>query len=702
MILKSVFAYYTQNKSIFLSVILITIAGFFVYFNSLNGEFIYDDELWVKDNPHIKNWSGINRIFTEGVGIWEGRKYHFYRPFQTLTYAIDYSLWKLNPKGYHLTNILLHILVALSIFWLINISYRNIIISFFTSILFVVHPIHTEAVSYISGRAEPLAVLFMLLGLIFYIKRLPPDRFLTYSLVAVSYLSAILSKEYGLWMPFLLLIYHYSFKIKLNFKYFLCLLFTLFFYTLLRLNAIENIFPSRSFKDTVFERLPGFFVALFDYPRLLLLPFDLHMEYGYKWFGFTEPKAIFGFLILVCMLFLILGKKTRNGLISFSVIWFILTLLPQSNLFPVNAYMAEHWLYLPSVGFFLILGCGLNYLCNFRKLKILGIALSVVLVIFYSFLTLMQNNYWRNALVFYERNLRFAPQSVKLLNNLALIRKDMGKHGEAISLLEKARLIDPTYVITYNNLANSYEEIDNHEKAAQLYKEAIKIDPDYSEAYCNLGVVYIKLGEKEKAIPLFKKAAEINPYNVKAHNNLGSIYKENGNYKEAIGLYRRVIKIAPHYSGAYYNLGIVYAEIGEKEKAITEFKKAVELNPRNPRAYNNLGNLYKELGQVDEALLFFKKAIELNPEYANAYNNLGITLASVQRTEEAIAAFKKAIEIDKNLASAHNNLSVVYYYEKQYDLAVKHCDIALELGYKVSPELLKFLDPFRQKVQSEF
>lgn len=152
-----------KNKVVLLSIALIIILGFIAYGNSLNGKFIWDDFNLVRDNRHIRNSSNITGIFTQDIGAGAAEKYNFYRPLQMFTYMIDYSLWKLNVKGYHLTNTILHILAALVIYWLIDILFRDNLLSLFTSLFFVACPIHSEAVSYISGRADSLVTLFMLL-----------------------------------------------------------------------------------------------------------------------------------------------------------------------------------------------------------------------------------------------------------------------------------------------------------------------------------------------------------------------------------------------------------------------------------------------------------------------------------------------------------------------------------------------------------
>lgn len=184
-----------KKSTVILSAIVIIILGFAVYANSLNGQFVWDDIHLVKENKFVKDWSNLEKLFKTDIREGAGRRGNAYRPVQMITYMIDYSVWKLNERGYHLTNTILHILVALSIYWIINIIFRDNLVSLLTAALFVVHPVHTEAVSYISGRADPLSFLFMLLAFIFYIKNLNSRSLIAFICMLLSYVCAILSKE---------------------------------------------------------------------------------------------------------------------------------------------------------------------------------------------------------------------------------------------------------------------------------------------------------------------------------------------------------------------------------------------------------------------------------------------------------------------------------------------------------------------------
>ena len=686
----------TKSMTALVSIAVIVILGLAVYGNSLSGKFVWDDQFLIKDNVYIKSWSNSMKIFQEDIGASGKERYSAYRPVQTLTYMVNYSLGKLDVRPYHLTNVLLHIMVALSILWLIRMLSGDALLALLTAALFVVHPIHTEAVSYISGRADPLAAVFMLLAFIAYIRYLGSQRLTAYLLVVVCYILALLSRENTLIFPILLILYHSMFKKDLRRGPFLGIVTIAAVYSVLRVTVLRSILGHVSYTTTVLQRIPGSFVAVTTYIKLLVLPLSLHMEYGKKLFTLTDPRAVAGIVIAVSLLAYALKKKDANRLSSFAILWFFLALAPSANIYPINAYMAEHWLYLPSIGFFLIVSQFICLLYKKGRLAIAAVVLVMLAISFYSYLTIRQNAYWREPKTFYERTLHYAPDSARVYNNLGLIYKDMGRTEEAIALYEKAIKMNPQLPQAYNNIGNTYRDTAQKERAIVSYKKAIDIDPKFVEPYNNLCLIYKDQRRYEEAIGVIKKALDIDPNYAESYNNLAGIYCDIGRTEEGIALFKKALEINPHIAVVYGNLGLACNAIGRRDEAIRSYKKAIELQPDYADAYNNLGIVYSSIGRKDEAILSYKKAVEINPQYAKGYYNLGLVYGEIGKTEEAIELFKKAIGADPKYALAYNNLAVAYFFRKQYQLSIESCDKAKALGF-VNSELLKVLRQYRKQ-----
>lgn len=579
-----------DKKYTLIPIVLIIFFGLISYSNSLNGEFVWDDNFLVRDNAYIKNWSDLPKFFTEsmGAGCNQPKKYSFYRPIQMITYTFDYSLWKLDVRGYHLTNIFLHIGAALSLFWLISVLYNDWRLSLLTGLFWIVHPIHTESVSYISGRAEPLALMFMLLCFVFFVKAMSHDKKIYHILIPVSFILALLSKEMSIILPVLLVLYCYAFCKRIKLKFYVPILIILALYCISRVTILSFLFTKKPVTTTLLQRFGGFCAALTNYFRIMILPFDLHMEYCRS--SLTIPKIWVGGLIIIILLGLVLKSRSTRNIVFFSITWFFITLLPSSNLYPINAYMAEHWLYLPSIGAFLILSKGLLILFENQKLKSFAIVLTLSLLGFYSALTFAQNDYWREPLTFYERTVKYSPNSSRVNYNLGLLYKEMGRKEEAVA----------------------------------SYKKAIKARPDYALAHYNLANLYLNMDHKEKAIAAYEQAVEINPEYVEAYNNLGFAYSAVNRYEDSIASYKRSIAINSSRANTHNNLGLVYADVNRKEEAIASFKRAIELKPDYVKAHYNLGNVYLDLGRNEDAVFSYKQAVRFDPDYAPARNKLTI------------------------------------------------------------------------------
>ncbi len=423
----------------------IIILGVLAYRGSLFGKFLLDDITLVVFNLHIRDLSGAARLFAENIGSGIGREVSsgFYRPLQMLSYALDYRLWNLSYIGYHFTNLILHILTALGVYWFVRLISKNRMLSFLSGVLFAVHPVHTEAVSYISGRADPLSVLFVLLSLIFYIKYLDFHEIRHYLLFPLCYFMALLSRESSLLLPFLILLYHYSFRRAIKLSGMVPLVIVTAAYIFMRSVALKSMLPHFASAAGPIDRLAGFFAAFADYIRLLFLPYGLHMEYGRKIFHFNDPKVLSGLLLfLLIAAYALRKRKQGGGLAFFSVAWFIIALLPVSNIFPMAAYMAEHWLYLPSVGFFILLSGALLHLYRIEKAKAAALILMTVLPVSYTIATIKQNNYWSDPVVFYTRTLEYSPGSARMYTYLALYYQMQKKDKEAALMFKKAHELE--------------------------------------------------------------------------------------------------------------------------------------------------------------------------------------------------------------------------------------------------------------------
>ncbi len=566
--------------------------GFFAYAASIQGQFVWDDPILVTNNAYIKDISHAGKVFTLGVEAGAGGATRFYRPLLTLSFMADYALGGLRPAGYHVTNILLHVFAAWAVFWFLWSLLSDFRPAFLAAVLFVVHPVHTEAVSYISGRSDPMALAFLLCAFVFYLKSMRRPAPLTLLGLGAAYACALLSRESGLILPVLVLVYHGIFREKVRPGPFLLLVVVTVAYGAVRWWVFRDAPPAPAALPFA-DRWPGAFVAVVHYARLLVWPFNLHMEYGMPVFSATDPKVFLGAGLLAGLLLLVWRQRRRDRAAAFGAAWFLVGLVPVLNIFPLNAYMAEHWLYLPCVGFFLVLALLIRRFSERPAGREAGRALVVGLLVFYLALTVRQNiGYWRDPKQFYETTLKYAPESARLMTNLGHI----------------------------------YQGEERFDEAAALYEKAIALSPRHGmRAYSGLGAIYLYTGRTQEAIEIYRRAIVIEPGFHELYSNLGSIYDRVGRQEEARAAFETSVRLNPNSAAAHMNLGVVLSrQEATVDEAAAHLRSAIALNPNFPEAYHNLAGLYVKLGRVAEAIPLYQKAIALRPDYPQARRNLAI------------------------------------------------------------------------------
>ena len=476
---------------------LIAAVGFAVYAPSLGGPFLWDDVNLIRDNTHLTQPGELGRLLTQPIGSGSGMPYTFYRPVQMLAYRLDILLGGLNPRGFHVSSVLTHVRVAWALFGLVHTLGGDRRTALFAALLFVVHPLHTEAVAYIAGRADPLAALFLLAALILAIRTRPPSVDPPRAAVLGLYALAILSKESSLIFPAVLLVHAAAFRRRPDARLFAGLLLMSAAYVALRLTVLRAWIVYEPAQGTAAQRLPGFLAALAAYARLLVVPQNLHMEYGFRLFDGSHPSVWIG----GCLLAGAIGwlAVRRQGRAVFAVAWFLVTLLPVSNVYLINAFMAEHWLYLPSIGFCLWLADAPRVLARTpRGRAAAGVVLSAWLV-WLAAGTIRQSGIWSDPVRLYEHTLRLAPESHTARINLALALQDQGRNDEARAQMVQALTRRADDAQTQLAAGVFYLRGGELTAAEAALKRALALQPGLGVAHYNLAILSGMRGEGARA-----------------------------------------------------------------------------------------------------------------------------------------------------------------------------------------------------------
>ena len=613
-------------------ILFLVLIPIILFSNTLKNSFIWDDEVAIIENKYTKNLKYVPYVFT--LKYWNTSTSWMkgqYRPIAALSFILDYFFWKRNVVGYHLTNLLLHILNVILAYFLacklviINDSIRDesrvkppqynyFNIPFLAALFFASHPIHTESVTWIKNRADLFASFFFLLSLLFFIQytlNTPKEkrRIILYSLAFISFLLALLSKETALTLPLILVLYIICFFSKKEYKKYLVPILG-FFIALLscvifKITALGIFVPTSGasvIRLDFYSHILIIVKTIGYYIRLLTFPFYLNAERSLNIANsFFEPAFFFSAILLLLFCSIIIKVFKYSKLFSFSLLWVIITLIPSSNIiFLATRPIAEQRLYIPSLGFCFALAIFLSKISSFKLdsgiLRKFVFLFLIFILLFYSVVTIRRNSDWKDSLTFWLKTAKSSPLNPRVNYNLATAYRNAGNIKEAMFFYQKAIEINPAFAEAYNNLGLLYfEKLGKANEALILFNKAIGLKPSYPLAYYNRGKVYQDRGDLDKAISDYDKAIELDPGYALSYNNRGFAYQNKGDFQKAISDYSKAIELDPQLALAYYNRAYTYflkKEYAESWRDINKFKL---LLPNETPAF--LEELKKALGR---------------------------------------------------------------------------------------------------------
>ncbi|MBI5044899.1 MAG: tetratricopeptide repeat protein [Candidatus Levybacteria bacterium] len=485
----------SKLSSLYLITILFFLT-FFCYANTLGNGLFFDDEQFIYNNQFVKTFD-VQKIFSESLISGAGKESNYFRPILFLGFSIEYHLFGNNGFIYHLNSFLIHFAGGIVLFFFLQKLFHKRLLSFLTSLLFLIHPIQTEAVSYASGRGDPLSFLFCMLTLYFSLSSEKKAKILSF----LSLLLALLSKEIALMLPGLLLTTHYFFN-KHNLKKAVITtipyaLITLCYF-FLRITVFNfantlNFYNSKNiYSSNIFVRINTFINLFPTYLHLLAYPKNLFMERDSGISIFlrgTITTIIVPLCLLVSLIFAYL-KREKNPIVLFSLSWIGISFIPTSGLIPINGIFYEHFLYFPSVGFFLLFSYIIYslYKKNVNFLYLLLIPLAIY-ILFLMYRTITRNQDWHDPIKFYLQTIQHV-QSPRAYNNLAMAYAENGDSKNAIITYKKAISLVDAYPESRYNLGNSYLSLGNLHEAEKEYRRSLEIDPSFYLSYIKLYAIY--------------------------------------------------------------------------------------------------------------------------------------------------------------------------------------------------------------------
>ena len=604
----------------------IIIFGFALYSNSLQAEFCADDFMFIIENPSVKNLGNI-------VGIWNSFNTRF---LGGLSFAFNYWIGKFDVFSYHVFNISIHIFNAILVYFLIlNIFKTPSVretplrkyhgeIALFACLIFLSHPIQTQAAVHISQRFSSMATFFYLFTIIFYIKgRLETNSFYS-RLSFFSMIMAMFCKELAVTLPFMLVVCEFFFwgswrkqkKERLLHLFPFLLGIAIIPLTLLANHPDSVLYLKGQVLNQPFSW--DYFATevnvLRTCLRLLFVPVNQIYWYDYPLAkGFGELHTVISYYFLVGLIFFAFYIYRTSKLISFSIIWFFITISVQLGhvCFVQEKVFFEHWLYLPMVGFSLLLP--VFFFGFFKNRKRIIVFLSILIAV-YSILTYQRNKVWHTRVSLWKDHIKKTPNSAE----------------------------------AYFALGTAYQREGFYSNALPLFEKAIELDPLNQSFYLNAGVAYKKMGDFTRAVMYYNKALSIPGPNRKddtVYANLGNVFYEQRNYGIAIENFKKAIMLNPKDAGHYFLLARAYRQKGEDAKAEDSLRKALEIDPRHLASQNQLGTLYMEGGQYQKAVILFESILKSFPHLPSLHAVLGQCYSGLGEDSKAKVYFDQAIKL---------------------------------------------------------
>jgi protein O-mannosyl-transferase len=605
---------------------VIVIVVFLAYFPSTNGGFVLDDDLMITENNNIKAADGLYRL-------WCTEKEQDYWPMTYSTFWLEWRMWDRRPTGYHVSNLLLHIVETLLI-WLI-LRRLSIPGAFLAAVIFAVHPVNVESVAWIAQRKNTMTMLFFLLSILCYLKHLcnrrAPCAIPAYGMCGLlsgrwywlsfaAFILAMFSKGSVAVLPVLLLGIVWWLRPLTRWD----LIRTAPFFAVAVALAAVNVRFQTHGTDLVFrtasitERLLGAGCAVWFYLYKAFLPVDLYFVYP-LWH--IQAGKLQWWLPLSAALIVtaVLWRYRKGWSRPFLFAWgfFCVALVPVAGFIDVGfmrySLVADRYQHIAIIAVIALAASG--WKVWHRRMHggtyWAGTAVVVMAVGSLIFLTWRQNGIYRDAFTLYYAALEKNANCCLIHNNLGYLLAQAGKPKEAIDHLRQAVRINPDYPSAQYNLGNLLQGDGRLDEAIEHFQQVLRTNPDCAEAHNNLGVSLADTKRPREAIEHFRQAVHINPEYLAAQYNLGNVLLKTGQVQEAVEQYRQVLRLKPDYLDAHIDLGNALFKTGRLQEAIEQYQKVLALKSDSAEVYNNMALVYASLRQSSEAQAAARKALAL-------------------------------------------------------------------------------------------
>jgi tetratricopeptide (TPR) repeat protein len=634
----------------------IVLAALAAYHNSFSGPFIYDDPASIAKNLTIRHLWPVWKVLSPPRNLTVGG-----RPLLNFSLALNYALSGDAVWSYHVLNLVIHVLAGLVLFGLVRRTLLQPVLrgrfgavalplALVVALLWTVHPLQTESVTYIIQRAESLMGLLYLLTLYCFVRgadaagegrgakgerpegtalalgsqlsTLSPK--LWFAASGISCFLGMASKEVMVSAPLMVLLYDRTFvsgsfraawRQRRGFYLGLASTWLLLGYLVVTTGSRGGTagFGSGSVGSYALTQ----FWAIVQYLRLSVWPQPLVLDYGRPVLQQAAAAAPYAAIIIPLVTLTVVGLW-RNHPLGFLGAWFFAILAPSSSVVPVvTETIAEHRMYLSLAAVITVIVFGLYALLGRRSVAI-GVALAVVLGV----LTARRNEDYRTALGIWSDNVAKSPDNPWAHHSEGDVLLLMGRLTEAREQLEVALRLKPDLALSHNDMGVIADQAGRFQEAIDDYTLAVRFSSGLVDAHYNLAVDLHRMGRLAEAIDQYGEVIKANPDDFMAQCGLGTALAEQGHLAEALARFKEIARIFPESAEAHYNLGTAFIQLGRFTEALNEYGIAIQINPEYAEAHYNLGNTLVQLGRLPEAIGQYELTLRFKPDYADARKNL--------------------------------------------------------------------------------
>lgn len=576
----------------FLIIAAIVLLAFLIYSNSIHNGFVqFDDPENIYENIHIQqiNWENLKYFFTTSIQF-------TYSPLVFLSFAVEYQIGKLDPSVYHFTSLLLHLFNIILVYWLFLLLTKRWTVSAFVAVLFAIHPVNVDGVSWLATRSNVLFTFFYLGALILYIFYLKKDFKIGYLLwSALLFLLAVLSKAPALVLALVLFLVDYFYGRKWdigkknqrqwNWKlvtekipYFLVAALTAYLTFHFRVD-IDN-----PFGYNLLDRFVVICTAIIAYFVKLIYPFNLAFAYAYPlkeggflpWFYYLSP------FVLALIPWVLLKLRIPKKVVVFGLAFFVINLILSQTVVLIDNFKANRYAYLPYIGLYFILAGFSEPILTAQtgwrsKLKMVWVALLVVVVASFSYATYQRNFLWKDTIAIFSDSIQKEPNIPFTYITRGLARHKSGDQQGALQDFRKAAELDPNSYLAFYYQAKAQVAIGDSQGALHNFTRALEIKPDYGDVYYERGLLKHQLGNYDGAMTDYDAAVNYNPGAYYNYNSRGITRSTLKDFPGAIADFSKTIELYPGFGESYYYRGMAKLQLNDKSGACADWNQALQL-----------------------------------------------------------------------------------------------------------------------------